>query len=224
MVASATVGVERPYDNDRRSCNVLGMKKELALFAVAAALLAARQYYRNWGATKEENRVSMLGDGVIHRPATERTAAEWIDAPVEVVWPRVLDVVFGKDRSTVTAAPAIGDGVRLPVTIGGRAMGRISMSVVDVVEGRALVLRTVQPRVPVDVTWAWLAEARWEDRTRLIVRLRIALRHPGDFVIAEAVAPIVALVTRRALVAIRSAAVGADGERLVQSVGYPTSK
>jgi len=31
-------------------------------------------------------------------------------------------------------------------------------------------------------------------------------------------------VTRRALVAIRSAAVGADGERLVQSVSYPTSK
>lgn len=49
------------------------------------------------------------------------------------------------------------------------------------------------------MTWAWSAESRWDDRTRVIVRLRIALRHPGDVFVAEAAGPIIAVLTRRRL-------------------------
>lgn len=185
-------------------------KNAALIVAGAAGLLAARRYYRNWGSTKEESRVAMPGDGLIHGPVTETTAAEWIDAPADVVWSHVLDVGFGRHRPIDGDAPSIGDVVRFPVTIGGRELTGIAMSVVDVVDRRALVLRTLHPPLPVDVTCAWLAEPRWVDRTRLILRLRIALRHPGDVVVAEAIGPVVALLTRRALAAIRSSSVRAD--------------
>ncbi len=167
-----------------------------------AGLWTARRYYRNWGATKEESQAPMLGDGFIHQPAAESTAAEWIDAPVDSVWPRVLDVVLGEGRTTGDANPSSGEVIRVPMTSCGRA--GVPMSVVDAVDGRSLVLRTVQEAVPVDVTWAWLAEPRWDDRTRVIVRMRIALRHPGDVILAEAAGPIVALLTRRRLAEISS--------------------
>ncbi len=146
----------------------------------------------------------MLGDGLIHEPAAESTAAEWIDASVSDVWPRVLDVVLGEGRTIGEANPPIGEIIRLPVTICGRVVAGVTMSVVDGVGGRSLVLRTVHRKVPVDLTWAWLAEPRWDDRTRLIVRLRIALRHPGDVIVAEAAGPVVAILTRRRLAEIRT--------------------
>ena len=184
------------------------------MFVGAAGLLAARQYYRNWGTTKEESHAPMFGDELIGSPATQTTAAEWIDAPVDVVWSHVLDVVLGKDRPPNGAGPSIGDVIRVPVNIFGRATAGLTLSVVDVdvdgVDRRAFVLRTVRPPMPVDVTCAWVAEPRWEDRARLIVRFRIALRHPGDFAIAEAAGPIVTMLTRRTLAAIRSSAVNAQ--------------
>lgn len=180
-------------------------EKALALMlASTAGLLAARRYYRNWGTTKLEAGAPMFGDGLIAEPAAESTSAEWIDAPVDAVWSRMLEVVGQKHPSE--GNPSVGDVIQFPVTIRGRAVIGLSMSVVDVVDQRALVLRTVRSSAPVDMTWEWLAEPRWEDRTRLIVRLRIALRHPGDFAVAELAGPFAALVTRMTLVAIRSAA------------------
>ncbi|MBJ7338122.1 SRPBCC family protein [Mycolicibacterium sp.] len=170
----------------------------------AAALWGARRYYRNWGATKQESHASMLGDRLIHQPAAQSTDAEWIGARVETVWPRVLDVVLRRRREIDDDDLSVGDVIHLPLVIVGRAMGSVPMSVVDVVDGRSLVLRTVQRTVPVDLTLSWHAEPRWDDRTRLIVRLRIALRHPGDIFLAEAAGPIIAVLVRRRLVAIRS--------------------
>ncbi|TPG32725.1 SRPBCC family protein [Mycolicibacterium hodleri] len=180
------------------------MTRRLALTMVsAAALWSARRYYRNWVATKQESRAPMPGDGLIHEPAAESTDAEWIDAAAELVWPVVLDVVLRERRTAGRADPSVGDVIRLPMRLGGRALGGIEMSVVDVDDGRFLVLRTVRQAVPVDVTWTWLIEPRLDDRTRVIVRLRIALRHPGDVLLAEAAGPFIAILTRRRLAAIR---------------------
>ena len=169
---------------------------------VGAGLWSARRYYRNWGATKQESRAPMPGDGLIHEPAAESTDAEWTDAAAESVWPVVLDVVLRERRTAGDGAPSMGEVIRLPVRLFGRAMGGINMSVVDVDDGRSLVLRTVRQTLPVDVTWTWLVEPRLDDRTRVIVRLRIALRHPGDILVAEAAGPLIAMFTRRRLAAI----------------------
>ncbi|GLP82788.1 SRPBCC family protein [Mycobacterium antarcticum] len=168
------------------------MRRDLGpALAGAAALYAARRYYRNWGATKQESHARMPGDGLIHEPAAQSTSAEWIDVPIESVWPRVLKATLHQQD----ADPVRGEIVQLRLT----RYRRIAMSVVEGVDGRSLVLRTVPRAVPIDVTWAWSAESRWDDRTRVIVRLRIALRHPGDVLVAEAAGPIIAVLTRRRL-------------------------
>lgn len=178
--------------------------------ASLAGLWAVRRYYRNWGATKAETRAPALGDELIHEPVAEATAAEWIDVPIDAVWPRVMRVVMGEHWANGDPHPSVGDEYRLPMTIGGRVLGGVTMSVVDVVDHRALVLRTVRKSVPVDVTCAWLAEPRLDDRTRLVLRIRIALRHPGDVILAEASGPILALLTRRALAGIKDGAMNAN--------------
>lgn len=161
------------------------------VLAVVAALYAARRYYRNRGATKQETHARMPGDGLIHEPAAQSTSAEWIDAPIESVWPRVLKTVLRQQDTH----PVPGGIVHVKLT----RYRRITMTVVESADDRSLVLRTVPRAVPIDVTWAWFAESRWDDRTRVIVRLRIALRHPGDVLAAEAAGPIIAVLVRRRL-------------------------
>lgn len=171
------------------------------MFATAAAALwGARRYYRNWGATKEEGRAAMCGDGHVRDPAAQTTAGEWIDAHVDTVWPAVTNLLCA-------GQPEVGDVIRLPATVAGQDVFRIAMSVLEVEAGRVLVLRTVRtPIIPIDATLTVLVESRWVNRTRLLARLRIALRHPGDFAMAEALGPVLAALTRHALVRIRRAA------------------
>ena len=175
------------------------MRPHLAITAAAAGLWAARRYYRNWGATKEESRASMFGDGYVHNPVAQTTAAEWIDAPVDAVWAEMTGRLCG-------APPLVGDVVGVPLVIGGWRIGTVSMSVVEVEANRAVVLRALHSSAAVDATCTWLIEPRWQDRTRLIMRLRIALRHPGDVVVAETVGPALAVITRGLLAEIRCSA------------------
>src|SRR5271157_4850334 len=66
----------------------------LALAGVV--LYAGRQYFRNWGATKEETQMVLPGDELIEEPAVQTTEAEWINAPAARVWPWLLQL--GQDR------------------------------------------------------------------------------------------------------------------------------
>ena len=86
--------------------------------ATAAALLyAARRYYRNWGTTKEECRMSLAGDELVDDPAVNTTEAVWINAPAGAVWPWLVQM--GQDRGglysyqTLENFVAPGDGMRL---------------------------------------------------------------------------------------------------------------
>lgn len=64
--------------------------------ASLALLYAARRYYRNWGATKQEAQMLLPGDSLVGDPATQTTEALCIDAPVSAVWPWLLQM--GQDR------------------------------------------------------------------------------------------------------------------------------
>jgi hypothetical protein len=199
LVAAKHVGSKAPMDREVSPGTVNGMRRELAITAAVVGLWAARRYYRNWGATKDESREVLLGDGHLHDPVAQTTAAEWIDAPLDVVWDELTRRVCG-------GAPRVGDAVRVSLLPVLHRFGTVGMTVIDVDAGRAMVLRTTRAGLPVDATCVWLLDSRWQDRTRLLMRLRIALRHPGDFLVAEASDPLLAALTRRALTAIRRSA------------------
>ena len=48
--------------------------------------------------------------------------------------------------------------------------------------------------------WSIHLLPHWEDRVRLLVRVRIGLRHPGEVLAMELARPLVTLTTRRFLI------------------------
>ncbi|MFM9035260.1 MAG: SRPBCC family protein [Mycobacterium sp.] len=192
--------------------------------AAGAGLLAARQYYRNWGTTKEECATALPGDELVGEPAVQTTEGIWIDAPAAGVWPWLvqmgqdrgglysyekLENLFGlKRRNADRIHPewqqlAVGDVVRLvPRGWMGLREG-IALPVVELIEGRSIVLRMLPPDVPMDGVWSFHVRALWEDRCRLLVRTRSRMRVPGEALGAEAAGPVMALMTRGMLLGVK---------------------
>ena len=201
------------------------MAKKLMHVAAGVALLyAARQFYRNWGTTKEECRMFLPGDELVGRPAVVTTEGLWIDAPASAVWPWLVQM--GQDRGGLYSFEtlenligldyhnadrihpewqrlAAGDVMRLvPKGWMGLREG-MSMRVVDVVERQSIVLRTVPTERLWDAVWSFHVIPHWEDRCRLLVRTRIRLHHPGEVLATELAGPANALMTRGILLGIK---------------------
>ncbi len=163
--------------------------------AVASAgLYAARQYFRNWGTTKEECETPLPGDELVGQPAAQTTEGIFIDAPAADVWPWLvqmghdragmysyekLENLAGiKNRNADRIHPewqnlALGDVIRLiPPGWMGLKDG-LAMPVVQLVDGQTIVLQ-MQP--PLDGVWSFHVIPRWEDRCRLLVRTRLFSR------------------------------------------------
>lgn len=189
------------------------------------ALYAGRQYFRNWGATKEEAQMVLPGDELIEEPAVQTTEAEWIDAPAARVWPWLLQL--GQDRGglysysllenlaglhirnadgihPVWAQLAPGDSVRLVPNgwMGLRDGG--TMTVAGLEPERSLVLRGSPPLSGGDAVWSFHIAPCGEERCRLLVRRRTRVRHRRDVVKVELAGPITALMTRGMLRGIKS--------------------
>ncbi|OAN39950.1 hypothetical protein [Mycolicibacterium iranicum] len=200
------------------------LNKTAMAVAVAGSLYAARRYFRDWGTTKGEAGEKLAGDDLLSPPVLQATEAVWIDAPAEEVWPWLVQM--GQDRGGLysfevledlvglryhnvdTLHPewqhlAVGDAVRLvPKGWLGLTEG-VEMQVVEVVQPETIVLRTRKPQLPWDVVWSFHLVAQWEDRCRLLVRSRLALRRPGEVLLAEMAGPARALVTRGMLLGIK---------------------
>lgn len=186
-----------------------------------AGMLAARRYYRNWGTTKQECEATLPGDELVEQPAVQTTEGIWIDAAAAQVWPwlvqighdragmysyeKVENLVGIKHQSADRIHPewqhlVVGDVVRLaPRGWMGLREG-IALPVLQVVEGEAIVLG-LQP--PLDGVWSFHLVPHWEDRCRLLVRTRSRARVPGEALGAEAVGPVMALMTRGMLLGIK---------------------
>jgi hypothetical protein len=198
------------------------MWKGLAGSAVASAgLYAARQYFRNWGTTKEECETPLPGDELVGQPAVQTTEGIWIEGSAADVWPWLVQM--GHDRAGMYSYEklenlagirhrnadrihpewqnlAVGDEVRLiPRGWMGLSEG-LAMPVVQLVEGETIVL---QMRPPLDGVWSFHVIPRWEDRCRLLVRTRMRMRVPGEAVGAEAFSPVMSLMTRGMLLGIK---------------------
>ncbi len=202
--------------------------------AGVALLYAARRYFRNWGTTKEECRMSLLGDELVRGPVVATTEAAWINASATAVWPWLLQM--GQDRGGLYSYETLenligldyhnadrihpewqrlapGDEIRLvPKGWMGLRDG-VAMRVVEVVEQQSIVLRATPPDQLWDAVWSFHVIPHWEDRCRLLIRTRIRLRHPGEVLSTEFAGPARALLTRGILLGIKRRAEGqAQGE------------
>lgn len=198
--------------------------KAMTLLAATALLYGARRYFGNWGTTKGESEGPLPGDGLVRQPVLTATEAVWIDCPAEQVWPWLVQM--GQDRGGLYTFEklenlfglgyhdadrihpewqqlAVGDPVRLvPRGWFGIADG-IELTVVDIDPTRTIVLRAEESQLPWDIVWSFHLFPHGDDRCRLLVRSRLALRHPGQVAFAELAGPARAFVTRGMLTGIK---------------------
>lgn len=166
--------------------------------ATAAVLYAARRYFRDWGTTKAEAGGEFPGDRLVHRPMMQATEAVDIDAPAGDTWPWLADRVSEESRHL-----AEGDAVRL-IPKGRLGMRRdVEMRVVELVEGKRIVLFAEPPATPFTVVLSFHLMSRGTDRCRLLIRSRLGLRHPGEVLLAELFGPARAFITRGMLIGIK---------------------
>ncbi|MCV7088754.1 hypothetical protein [Mycobacterium interjectum] len=174
--------------------------------ALIGLLYAARRYYRNWGATKAECRMVAPGDTLVHDPAIQTTEAVYIDAPVSAVWSELLQA--GQRRREAGSAPesqqlAVGDVVRLASQGWMGLPDGVTLSVAELVGEKYIVLNATRADQHWNAVWSFHIQPHWEDRVRLLTRVRIALRHPGEVFAMEMVRPAIALGTRALLLRVK---------------------
>ncbi|MFV1362279.1 SRPBCC family protein [Mycolicibacterium elephantis] len=181
------------------------LRKAARLAAVGALLYAARRYYHNWGTTKEEYRRWLPGDELMYRPSVWSTTGVWIDAPVSAVWPWLLQIGHQSADSLDPEWHRLepGDVVRLTPKGWMGLRDGLTMTVAQVVDDEAVVLRGRPPGFPWEAVWTFHVEPRWEDRCRVLARTRAQLHHPGDLLLTELAGPITALFMRRTLLTIK---------------------
>ena len=160
----------------------------------------------------------MIGDPVI-----QVTEAVWIDSPPSVTWPWLLQM--GQDRGGRYSRQAlenvvgrwmhnpdgpdpewkqlaVGDTLQLkPKGWMGLPDG-LSFKVDAITPERSIVLRATSPDLP-RVVWSFNLQPHWATHTRLLARVRIGLRHPGEVVAVELVRPVIALLLRKVLLDIK---------------------
>lgn len=81
--------------DDSRSRRVLALLVTLALFCVAF-FAVVRPWYINWGATREERRITLPGDEINANARSQQTRAITIKASADSVWPWLAQL--GQDR------------------------------------------------------------------------------------------------------------------------------
>jgi hypothetical protein len=102
-VASAGTHVRRPRRGGRWFLSLAA-----ASAAVAAYALVARPSYLRWGATEEEVTRRLPGDDLAADSTVGSTRAITIEAPVEEVWPWLVQIGYGRGDSTATTGSGMG--------------------------------------------------------------------------------------------------------------------
>ena len=196
---------------------------------VAAGMLAARPWFLRWGAMSEEIGRSWPGDEMSPDPASEATRAITILAPVDEVWPWIVQI--GQDRggfysytwlenlfgARIHTADEILPGLTREVgdtvwmTPKERFGGKGCMRVARLEPGRAMVL--VSPEdydavltngVAPAGTWTFLLHPVDKQITRLIVRSRSGPKEgAGRFLVFD---PAHFIMERRMMLGIRDRA------------------
>lgn len=168
--------------------------------ALLGALYCVRRYYRNWGSTKAESQMRLPGDALVGDPVIQVTEAVYIDALVSAVWPHVQQHPLGSAGDAGASHPgrqlAVGDELRLaPAGWMGLTRG-VTLTVEEIMPGEYIVLQAKQLHPSWHAVLSFHLQPHWDDRVRLLVRARIALRHPGEVFAMELARPLISLGTR----------------------------
>jgi hypothetical protein len=168
-----------------------------------AVLGAARRYYRNWGATKDESRMTLAGDDLVALPTARSTDAVSIDQSASTVWTQLVRMLQDPADPPGAQRFAVGNVIRIAPRgwLGPRKA--VALTVAEIVPGRAIVLLATPPNLPRTRAWTFQLLPRGADQCRLLVRTHVALRHPGEYLATEAAGPFVALMIRTTLLKIR---------------------
>lgn len=188
-------------------------KRITHIAALAAGLYAARRYYRNWGATKEESRLRLPGDELVGDPVIQVTEAAWIDAPPSSIWPWLLQLgqnpsgligmrAHSADRVHPEWRLAVGDALRIAPKGWLGLRDGLSLRVEAITPERNIVFRATSPNLP-QAVWSFHLQPHWATHSRLVARARVGLRHPGELVAIELARPAIALITRAVLLGIK---------------------
>ena len=198
-------------------------KRLTEIAGLVAVLYAARRYYRNWGTSKGECQARLPGDELIGDPVIQVSEAVWIDSPPSVTWPWLLQM--GQDRGGRYSRQAlenaggrwmhnpdgldpewkqlaVGDTLQLKPRGWMGLSGGLSCNVDAITPERSIVLRATSPDLP-SVVWSFNLQPHWATHTRLLARVRIGLRHPGEVVAVGLVRPVIALLLRKVLLDIK---------------------
>jgi hypothetical protein len=154
-----------------------------------AYVLIARPWHLRWGATDEETRKALPGDGLVPQPVTQMTRALTVDAPPGEVWPWMVQLGAGRGglysydwlenlaglgiHSVDRIVPELQDLEKeeiLPL----EASSGTGLTVAEIVPERAIVLHLPELRPERSVlSWAYVLEPLGQSATRLIFRFKL---------------------------------------------------
>jgi hypothetical protein len=180
-------------------------------------MLLMRPWHRRWGATDDEVERPLPGDELVSGANFETTRAINIEAPLEQVWPwlvqigqgragfysyDVLENAMGLDiHSADRILPeyqdlAVGDEIAIAPEGGGFTVAAIEPNHYLLLDARGAGDSEVDAafrEADMASTWLFLLEARNGDRTRLIVRWRArwdSTQSPASFLIGAMLDPV----------------------------------
>nr|WP_263991888.1 SRPBCC family protein [Mycobacterium bourgelatii] len=146
------------------------------------------------------------GDALVRDPAIQTTEAVYIDAPVAAVLPEVLrtcQLASGFSKSDELPDIAVGDTLHVGFPA---KMGRhhtLRFTVVEMVPDSHIVLSLAEPGLAGNAVVSFHLQPHWEDRARLLIRARVALRYPGEVFVVELIRPLVSLGARGFLLSVK---------------------
>ncbi len=190
---------------------------------VFAGITTVRARLLRWGASDDELSVIWPGDELLPAPNLTATRSVTIAAPLEEVWPWIVQIgqgrggfytydwlenLVGADIHSARTVlpefqhPGIGDDIRLAP--------EMALRVAEVDPPRALVLRGGTPTdeggPPYDFTWAFTLSPRPDGSTRLVIRERYAYTRWWVALMVEPIEVISFVMTQRMLRGIKERA------------------
>lgn len=174
---------------------------------IGAYLLVVRPWHLTWGATDEEVRRPMLGDGIHASPSFNATRAVTVKAGPEHIWPWLVQMGYGRagfysyDRIDNNGTPSAEHII--PEYQALKVGDRIPMAANAFAEVRELdphhsMLWVFQEEGQWEnATWAWGLYEDDTHRTRLVSRLRVSYKWARPSIVPMLLMDAVELVMMR---------------------------